>query len=114
MQKETEDDLQGFWVLIQGNTDQAQCSTRWACRVWAMKTDSVCPPHKLTAQQWHTTDMHNGDTVAPERGWLGSPLSTKSSDWQRQMLEAPWRVLPPSPGVSTRNAGGLPRGKGRA
>lgn len=51
MQKETEDDLQGFWVLIQGNTDQAQCSTRWACRVWAMKTDSVCPPHKLTAQQ---------------------------------------------------------------
>lgn len=50
-EKETEDNLQGFWVLIQGSTDQAQRSTRWACWVWAMKTDCVCLPHALTAQQ---------------------------------------------------------------
>lgn len=62
-EEERRDDLQSFWDLIPGSTDQALHSTHCACWLWAMQTDCMS-----TTSSLHNTDSHNGDMAAQERG----------------------------------------------
>lgn len=109
IEKERGDDLQSFWDLIQGSTDQAQRSTHCACRCGPCR-QTVCPP---TSSMHNTDTSHTMVTRWPQEGggWetLSAP-SAQTGEGQRRRLLG---VLPLPRSVHS-NAAGLSRGEVRA